>query len=112
MRRLWLIFAQTATVSLAVLFVVLTLRPDLLSVVQPRAVPLPGSPVPALVGALPTIAVEASGRAFPVNSLREAAARAMPSVVNVLTTKETKISRVAPNSDPLFQRFSAISSAR
>lgn len=103
MRRLWLIFAQTATVSLAVLFVIMTLRPDLLSVAQPRAVPLLESAAPA--GSLPTIAVEASGRTFPVNSLRDAAARAMPSVVNVLTTKETKVSRVAPNSDPLFQRF-------
>jgi len=39
MRKLWLVFAQTATVSLAVLFVVSTLRPDLFS---PRA---PGSVV-------------------------------------------------------------------
>ncbi|HSD59684.1 MAG TPA: 2-alkenal reductase, partial [Burkholderiales bacterium] len=30
MRKLWLIFSQAATVALAVLFVVSTLRPDLL----------------------------------------------------------------------------------
>ena len=35
MRRLWLIFSQTATVCLAVLFVVSTLRPDLLG--SPRS---------------------------------------------------------------------------
>ncbi len=29
MRKLWLVFAQTATICLAVLFVVSTLRPDL-----------------------------------------------------------------------------------
>ena len=31
MRKLWLVFAQTATICLAVLFVVLTLRPGLLT---------------------------------------------------------------------------------
>jgi serine protease DegQ len=31
MRKLWLVFTQAATVCLAVLFVVSTLRPDLLS---------------------------------------------------------------------------------
>ena len=30
MRKLWLVFAQTTTVCLAILFVVSTLRPDLL----------------------------------------------------------------------------------
>jgi len=103
MRRLWLIFAQTATVSLAVLFVVSTLRPDLLPSARPRVVQSQET-LPAAT-ALPTIAVESSGRAAAVTSLRDAAARAMPSVVNVLTTKETKVARIAPSSDPIFQRF-------
>jgi serine protease DegQ len=41
----------------------------------------------------------------PVTSLREAAARATPSVVNIFTTKETKVARIAPTNDPLFRRF-------
>jgi serine protease DegQ len=84
-----------------VLFVVTTLRPDLLPQSHPRIVQLQdAAPTP-----LPTIAVEPSNRAYAVNSLRDAAARAMPSVVNILTTKETKVARIAPNGDPLFQRF-------
>ncbi|MFQ6708413.1 2-alkenal reductase, partial [Bordetella pertussis] len=35
MRRLWLIFAQAVTVSLAILFVVTTLRPDWLRLSGP-----------------------------------------------------------------------------
>ena len=31
MRKLWLIFAQSTTIALAILFVVATLRPDLLA---------------------------------------------------------------------------------
>jgi serine protease DegQ len=36
MRKLWLVFCQTATVCLAVLFVVTTLRPDLLNSNTPQ----------------------------------------------------------------------------
>ena len=36
MRKLWLTFCQTATVCLAVLFVVSTLRPDLLAWTTPQ----------------------------------------------------------------------------
>jgi Do/DeqQ family serine protease len=103
MRRLWLIFSQTATVCLAVLFVVSTLRPDLLG--SPRSevvtvrerVPYP-EPMPAT-------AREQPARVLPAVSLREAAARATPSVVNIFTTKETKVARIAPTNDPLFRRF-------
>ncbi|MGV2894527.1 2-alkenal reductase, partial [Achromobacter sp. AGC78] len=37
MRRYWLIFAQAVTVCLAILFVVTTLRPDLLRLAGPGA---------------------------------------------------------------------------
>ena len=37
MRKLWLTFCQTATICLAVLFVVSTLRPDLLAGPRRRA---------------------------------------------------------------------------
>jgi serine protease DegQ len=103
MRRLWLIFSQTATVCLAVLFVVSTLRPDLLGSPRGEVVTLRervtyAEPIPATTREQPA-------RPVPVTSLREAAARATPSVVNIFTTKETKVARIAPTNDPLFRRF-------
>ncbi|MCC6534053.1 MAG: trypsin-like peptidase domain-containing protein [Burkholderiales bacterium] len=103
MRRLWLIFAQTATVCLAVLFVVSTLRPDLLPLSRNQVVTVREPLLPPM--AVPTSGGETLARAAPVSSLRDAAARAMPSVVNIYTTKETKVARIAPTSDPLFRKF-------
>jgi len=97
MHRLWLIFAQTATVCLAVLFVVSTLRPDLLPGAAPRSQvvtvrePAPGSPAPT----------PAAGAA----SYSEAVSRAVPSVVNIATTQEVKAARHPFANDPLFRRF-------
>jgi serine protease DegQ len=76
MRRLWLIFAQTATVCLAVLFVVSTLRPDLLPQSRVPVVSI-REPLPA-PASIPA-SMESPARAGPTSSLREAAARAMPS---------------------------------
>ncbi|HWJ93967.1 MAG TPA: 2-alkenal reductase, partial [Telluria sp.] len=78
MKRYWLIFAQTVTIALAVYFVVAALRPEWLGrqVAQvqvgtgPRSVPVLQS------GPLPI-----SG------TYRDAAGRAMPAVVNILTSK-------------------------
>jgi len=36
MRKFWLIFSQAVTICLAVLFVITTLRPDLVSLSQPN----------------------------------------------------------------------------
>jgi serine protease DegQ len=102
MRRLWLIFAQTATVSLAVLFVVATLRPDLLPHPRGQVVTIreqEARPAPA-----PAATAEASAR-LPVSSLAEAAARAMPAVVNIYTSKELKAARIPHLNDPLFRKF-------
>ena len=102
MRRLWLIFAQTATVCLAALFVVSTLRPDLLS---PARAPIPSTGEAPIAPASIPASIETAARIGPAQSLREAAARAMPSVVNVYSSKETKVARIAPTNDPLFRRF-------
>jgi serine protease DegQ len=96
MHKLWLIFAQTATIVLAVLFVVSTLRPELLPW-QPRG------------GAMVTIK-EAAREAGPLGaskagSYSEAAQKAMPSVVNVFTSKEVKISSHPLLQDPMFRHF-------
>ena len=93
MRRLWLVFAQTATICLAALFVVSTLRPDLLAgnsrgnsvvtVKEPPAEP------PARVGA----------------SFSDAARKAMPAVVNIYTSQQVKRPRHPFMDDPLFRYF-------
>lgn len=95
MRRLWLIFAQAVTVSLGVMFVVTTLRPDLLSLgAQGRGVvtvlETPGAVTPARSGA---------------DSYSPAALKAMPAVVNIFTSKEVKQPRHPFLDDPLFRRF-------
>jgi serine protease DegQ len=74
MRRLWLLFAQTVTVCLGILFIVSTLRPDWLG----RGTPL--APVTA-----PSVALSSNGG---VVSYANAVARAVPAVVNVYTSKK------------------------
>ncbi len=92
MRKLWLVFAQTATICLAVLFVVSTLRPDLLTwnargnVVTVKE-PQPEAPAPA------------------ATSFSDAARKAMPSVVNIFTSQEVKRPRHPFMDDPLFRYF-------
>jgi serine protease DegQ len=83
MRRLWLLFSQAATVALAVLFVVGTLKPHWL----PRA----GGGVPPEVVAIRTAPPAASAPAAMVaavtTSFSAAAQRAAPAVVSVSAGK-------------------------
>ncbi|MEP7183789.1 MAG: trypsin-like peptidase domain-containing protein [Betaproteobacteria bacterium] len=79
LRKLWLIFAQAATVCLALLFVVATLRPDLL----PRV-----SPSVANVVLTQETATPVAGER--VASYADAAKKAMPAVVNIYTSKEMR----------------------
>ena len=89
MRRLWLIFAQTVTVSLAILSVVTLLRPDWI----PH---LPGGAPAAQAGHDAT-----NSRA----SFRDAAQRALPSVVHIYTTQKATMPRHSSADDPIFQHF-------
>ncbi len=92
MYRLWLIFAQTVAILLAIFFVVSTLRPELLPW-KPR-------------GEIVTIKETTTGlEETRLDSFNEAASRAMPSVVNIFTTKDVKESPHPLLSDPFFQRF-------
>ncbi len=87
MRRLWLIFSQAATVALACLFVVATLKPQwLVRDGQPLAGVL--SQVVSLRTAAPAARV-ASGAApaATFGSLADAASIAAPAVVSVTTSK-------------------------
>ncbi|MCW5601036.1 Do family serine endopeptidase [Nitrosomonas sp.] len=92
MNKLWLIFAQTVTVMLAIFFVVSTLRPEL----------LPWTPR----GKLATIREVAPADNLPrPGSFNMAAEIAMPSVVNVFTSKEVRMPSHPLFDDPVFQRF-------
>ena len=95
MYRLWLIFTQTVTVSLAVFFVFSTLRPEWLERStghKPQVVALRESP-----GAV--------GEAASSLSYRHAARRALPSVVHVFTSQKIRQSRNPLIDDPLFRYF-------
>lgn len=99
MRKLWLIFAQTTTVVLAALFVVSTLRPELLPWKSPAGV---ATMVTLKEAAIPAPTVDVIPKA---GSFSAAAQKAMPAVVNVFTSKEIKISSHPLMEDPMFRRF-------
>ena len=69
MRRFWLLFAQTVTVCLGILFIINTLRPDWLR-----------------VGGTAQRQGSVSN-AVPIASYADAVQRASPSVVNIYTSK-------------------------
>jgi len=93
MRRLWLIFAQTATICLAVLFVVTTLRPDLLVRGQGKGGVITIKEPPREISAQPSA------------SFNDAARKAMPAVVNIFTSQDIKRPRHPIMDDPLFRYF-------
>jgi serine protease DegQ len=101
LRRLWLIFAQTATVALALYFVVSTLRPDWLA---PREQPAAGATHAAVATPNPRLPLAAHDER-PVASYAEAARRAMPAVVNINTSKEISVGKPTFGNDPLFKKF-------
>ncbi|SAI66412.1 protease [Bordetella ansorpii] len=99
MRRLWLIFAQAVTVSLAILFVVTTLRPDWVRLGSSPAAPLPVAPV-AVSTPPPVMPPKVS--AF---SYADAVARATPWVVNVYTAKHIDVPLMPMPDDPVLRQF-------
>ena len=100
LHRLWLIFAQTATVCVAALFVVSTFKPEWL--------PGPGTPAPVPTA---TVTVPIATTSLPASiasrpeSFHDAVGRATPAVVNIFTTKEVSARRSPLLNDPLFRRF-------
>jgi len=100
MYRLWLIFAQAATIAVAALFVVSTFRPEWLPS-RPGAqlalsIAQPSSAGPMQVAARPGPAPA---------SYYDAVQRATPSVVNIFTSKEIRAPRHPLLNDPIFRRF-------
>lgn len=92
MNKLWLIFSQTVTVILAIFFVVSTLRPEL----------LPWTPRGKLATIKEVTPIDDTPRP---GSFNAAAEIAMPSVVNIFTSKEVRMPSHPLLDDPMFQRF-------
>ena len=90
MRRFWIIFSQATTLCLAALFVVSTLKPEWL----PTRGLAPGAAQVTLVQQeAPAGVTPATLRA---DSHHAAVKKAMPSVVNISTSKEVRLPRNSP----------------
>ena len=81
LKRFWLLFAQACTLCVAALFVVATLRPDLLSRYAGRTGPV------VLTQESPAVASPASSSP---HALAAAARKATPAVVNIYTVKDVR----------------------
>ncbi|HET7729749.1 MAG TPA: trypsin-like peptidase domain-containing protein [Usitatibacter sp.] len=101
MRKLWLVFAQAVTVTLAVLFVVSLVKPDWLAW---RAQVVEVRESPAAAGAAGAQVAPAGAPAMRGWSFSEAARKAIPSVVNISATRQVR-RRNPLIDDPAFQRF-------
>ena len=99
MRKLWLVFSQTATLCLAALFVVSTLKPEWLPA---KGVSLPGAGPTVVTVPVGSDAGAGGPRA---HSYNDAVRKAAPSVVNIFTSKEVRTPRHPLLNDPLFRRF-------
>ncbi len=92
MRKHWLLFTQTVTVALALLFIIHTLRPELL-------------PSAARVVTLYESSTATSNGALPMTGLSVAAKKAMPSVVNIFTSTTNKTPVNPFMDDPRYRFF-------
>jgi hypothetical protein len=97
MRRLWLTFAQTVTVCVAILFVVKTLKPEWLAHLpehsrrRRRSGDRTGS--------------RARRRGKPARLIRRSGKKAVPAVVHIFTSQEVKGARHPFMNDPIFRHF-------
>lgn len=94
MRKHWLLFTQAVTIVLALLFIIQTLRPELL----PNAT---HSGVVTLHESAPPTA----GSQIPASGLSAAAQKAMPAVVNIYTSTVIKAPVHPLMDDPRFRFF-------
>jgi len=93
MRRLWLLFAQTVTICLGILFIVATLRPDWLDSGTKTPAPAPSPTAPEVAASLPQASYAA------------AVAQATPSVVNIYTSKHVNVPLIPTPADPELERL-------
>ncbi|MBK9625807.1 MAG: Do family serine endopeptidase [Rhodocyclaceae bacterium] len=108
MRRLWLIFAQTVTICVAVLFVIKTLKPEWMASAQltthalSEATTSSATNAPAAITEAPN---PAPGSSPPLRSHAEAVKRALPAVVHIYTSQQVRTSRHPFANDPMFRQF-------
>ena len=95
LRKFWLLFAQACTLCLAALFVVATLRPDLL----PRIAGKNGGVVVLREAEAPP-----AGASSAAPTYADAAKKAMPAVVNIYTSKAVR-SRNSLLDDAILRRY-------
>ena len=93
MRKFWLLFSQAATIGLAVLFVIHTLKPGL----------LPNAARSGVVTLYEN--TSDSGSKMPATGFSAAAKKAMPAVVNVFTSSTVKTPNNPFMDDPRFRFF-------
>lgn len=94
MRKHWLLFTQTVTIALAILFIIHTLRPEL----------LPTAARNGVVTLYESTAASTNG-ALPGTGLSVAAKKAMPSVVNIYTSTTIKTPVNPFMDDPRYRFF-------
>jgi len=93
MRKFWLLFAQATTVGLAILFVINTLKPGLLSSAARNGIVTLHENVNTSTSQIPTAGFSAAAR------------KVMPTVVNIFTSTEIKKPRHPLMDDPRFRFF-------
>ena len=107
MYKLWLIFAQTATICLAMLFVISTMRPELLPWIMHSGA-VNGSVVNGGVVTLKQVAPDKESTLnsmSSLNSFSNVTKKVMPSVVSVFTSQEVKVSQHPLFNNPNFREF-------
>ncbi len=94
MRKFWLLFAQSTTVALGVLFIITLFKPDLLRwQPQPQNLTIKQAHQPASVGHAPP------------DSFAPAANKVIPTVVNVFTQQKIRNPAHPAMQDPIFRYF-------
>ena len=94
MRKHWLLFTQTVTIALALLFIIHTLKPEL----------LPNAARSGVVTLYESTLADGAGKT-PETSLSVAAKKAMPAVVNIFTSTIIKTPANPFLDDPRFRFF-------
>jgi serine protease DegQ len=98
MHRLWILFSQIVTATLAAIFVV--------SLVKPEWLPWRGKDVIAVREAPAPLVLPASNNAAARQvTFSDAARKAIPSVVNISSSKQVQFPRNDPRANPEFRRF-------